>query len=287
MVQVASDAAARPGFGDLLMRWRKTRRMSQLGLALEAEISSRHVSFIETGRARPSREMVLRLAQALDVPLRERNDLLLAAGFAPMHRETPLDAPEMAPMLAALRIILGRHDPFGAVAMDRNWDIVMASAASSALINQCRLPATAAIEPLSLTAAPRPNMIRLICHPEGMRRILVNWAEIVVDTLTRVEHEVARDPNPKRRALLDEVFAYPDVAAARAASHGHGVPPLMIPVSLRLPSGDVLNLMSTIATLGTAEDITLRELRIEAFYPLDPAVEAHARSPLPSGERAG
>jgi transcriptional regulator with XRE-family HTH domain len=272
-----TTTTTRPGFGDLLARWRKARRMSQLGLALEAEISSRHVSFIETGRARPSREMVLRLAQALDVPLRERNDLLLAAGFAPVHRETPLDAPEMAPMLAALRIILGRHDPFGAVAMDRNWDIVMASVASTALINECRLPGTAAIEPLALTKAPRPNMIRMICHPDGFRRLLVNWAEIVAETLARVEHEVAREANPKRRALLDEVLAYPDVAAARAVGQNHGLPPLTIPVSMRMPDGTTLDLISTIATLGTAEDITLRELRIEAFYPLDPAVEAQAR----------
>src|SRR5579862_5203851 len=133
MVQTLHDgldnAGARPGFGDLLTRWRKARRLSQLGLALEAEISSRHVSFIETGRARPSRDMVLRLCQALDVPMRERNDLLVAAGFAPVHRETALEAPEMRPMLAALRFILSRHDPFGAVAMDRDWDIVMASQA--------------------------------------------------------------------------------------------------------------------------------------------------------------
>ena len=220
--------------------------------------------------------MLLTLANVLDVPLRERNDLLLAAGFAPVHRETPLDAPEMAPMLAALRVILGRHDPFGAVAMDRNWDIVMASHASSALINQCRLAGTAAIAPLTLTPAPRPNMIRMICHPDGLRPLLVNWADIVAETLTRVEYEAARDPGPKRRALLDEALAYPDVAAARAASHG-GPPPLMIPVVIRNPDGTTIELMSTIATLGTAEDITLRELRIEAFYPVDPAVEAQAR----------
>ncbi|MBI3516258.1 MAG: helix-turn-helix transcriptional regulator [Proteobacteria bacterium] len=276
MAQMLSDARARPGFGDLLTRWRKTRRMSQLGLALEAEISSRHVSFIETGRARPSRDMVLRLARALDVPLRERNDLLLAAGFAPVHRETPLDAPEMAPMLAALRIILGRHDPFGAVAMDRNWDIVMASHASSALFNARRLPGVAAIEPLTVTAAPQPNMIRAICHPDGFRPLLVNWAEIVAETLARVEYEAARDPSPKRRALLDEALAYPDVAAARAVSLG-GPPPLMIPVVMRGADGGTVELISTIATLGTAEDITLRELRIEAFYPVDPAVEAEVR----------
>src|SRR5436305_1195083 len=210
MVQTANDApghsTARSDFGELLARWRKTRRMSQLGLALEAEISSRHLSFVETGRARPSRDMVLRLARALDVPLRERNDLLLAAGFAPVLRETPLDAPEMAPMLAALRVILGRHDPFGAVAMDRNWDIVMASHASAALINGCLLPGTEPVGPLELTRAVRPNMIRMICHPDGFRRLLFNWPEIVAETLARVELEVVRDPGAKRKALLDEAL---------------------------------------------------------------------------------
>jgi transcriptional regulator with XRE-family HTH domain len=277
MVQTVNEALARSGFGDLVARWRKTRRMSQLGLALEAEISSRHLSFIETGRARPSREMVLRLARALDVPLRERNDLLLAAGFAPVLRETPLDAPEMAPMLAALRVILGRHDPFGAVAMDRNWDIVMASQASTALINACRLPGSDAIAALALTRAPRPNMIRMICHPAGFRKLLVNWTEIVAETLARIDAELARDPAAKRKALFDEALAYPDVAAARAAAHRSGPPPLMIPVVIRGADGGQTELVSTIATLGTAEDITLRELRIEAFYPVDPAVEEAAR----------
>lgn len=278
MVQTVNDARTRSEFGELVARWRKTRRMSQLGLALEAEISSRHLSFVETGRARPSRDMVLRLARALDVPLRERNDLLLAAGFAPVLRETPLDAPEMAPMLAALRVILGRHDPFGAIAMDRNWDIVMASQASSALINSCEALGFEPIAALALTQGPRPNMIRLICHPEGLRGLLINWAEIVAETLARVEAEVARDPGAKRKALLEEALAYPDVAAARAAVHRAGPPPLMIPVVLRTPDGGRLELVSTIATLGTAEDITLRELRIEAFYPVDPAVEHAARS---------
>jgi hypothetical protein len=224
--------------------------------------------------------MVLRLAQALDVPLRERNDLLLAAGFAPVLRETPLEAPEMAPMLTALRIILGRQDPWGAVAMDRDWDIVMASVASTELINDCRLPGSSAAAPLALIPAPRPNMVRLTCHPDGFRRLLVNWAEIVADLLTRIEHEVARDPSPLRRALLTEVMAYPDVAAARATVHVSGVPPLMIPVVMRNPDGSTVSFMSTIATLGTAEDITLRELRIESFYPVE---EAAAQAAPPPG----
>jgi len=164
------------GFGGRLAQWRRRRRMSQLGLALEAGISSRHLSFVETGRSRPSREMVLLLYGALDVPLREQNDLLLAAGFAPVRRETPLDAAPMEGMLAALRLILARHDPFGAVALDRNWDIVMASAAYAAVVNECRLPAESGrplatlVTPLGLTAPPRPNMLRLLCHPAGYRR---------------------------------------------------------------------------------------------------------------------
>jgi transcriptional regulator with XRE-family HTH domain len=271
MVQVLNDTKPRAGFGELLSRWRKTRRMSQLGLALEAEISSRHVSFIETGRSRPSRDMVLRLAQALDVPLRDRNDLLLAAGFAPVSRETPFEAPEMAPMLTALRIILARSDPWGAVAMDRNWDIVMASQASAELINGCLYGTLKPVPSLTLIPAPRPNMVRMTCHPDGFRHLLVNWVEIVADLLTRIEYEVARDPSPVRRALLAEVLAYPDVAAARATVHSTGVPPLMIPVVMRNPDGSTASFMSTIATLGTAEDITLRELRIESFYLIDDA----------------
>jgi hypothetical protein len=121
-------------------------------------------------------------------------------------------------------------------------------------------------------------MVRLICHPDGVRKLLINWTEIVVETLARVEHEIARDPGAKRKALLDEALAYPDVAAARAAAHRSGPPPLMIPVVMRGPDGERVELTSTIATLGTAEDITLRELRIEAFYPVDPAVEQAARA---------
>lgn len=284
MVQLLHDAPARPGFGDLLTRWRKARRLSQLGLALEAEISSRHVSFIETGRARPSRDMVLRLARALDVPMRERNDLLVAAGFAPVLRETPLEAPEMRPMLAALRLILSRHDPYGAVALDRDWDIVMASRAYAALVNGCGAAARGAeIAPLTLTPEPRPNMLRTVCHPDGHRAHLGNWAEIVGHLLVRVEQEVARNGNPKRHALLAECLAYPDVAAARAVAGAQTAAPLVIPVALPLPDGGRLELLSTMATLGTAEDITLRELRIEAFYPADEAAERWGRAAASSG----
>ncbi len=272
------------GFGGRLAQWRRRRRMSQLGLALEAGISSRHLSFVETGRSRPSREMVLLLYGALDVPLREQNDLLLAAGFAPVRRETPLDAAPMEGMLAALRLILARHDPFGAVALDRNWDIVMASAAYAAVVNECRLPAESGrplatlVTPLGLTAPPRPNMLRLLCHPAGYRRRVVNWQAVTSAVLARVARGGAGDDasDAARRALLHEVLAYPDLPAPPYALPG-GNPPLVIPVELSDGDGGTWRLLSTIATLGTAEDITLRELRIEAFYPADAETDRRAQ----------
>jgi transcriptional regulator with XRE-family HTH domain len=255
-------------FGAMLARWRKARHMSQLDLALEAEVSSRHLSFVETDRSRPSREMVLRLAAALEIAPREENELLLAAGFAPHHRETPLEAREMAPMLAALRIILRHHDPYGAVALDRCWNVVMASEAYAAGINALGLAGMAPVEPLALTKMPRPNMLRLLCHPDGHRHHLANWSEVVRAVLQRVEREVGRSgaAEAERRALLAEVRTYPGVP--EAADLGvPGMPPLVIPIELRQPDGTITRLLSTMATLGTAEDITLRELRIEAFYP--------------------
>jgi transcriptional regulator with XRE-family HTH domain len=267
----APEAIAGHEFGGMLSRWRKARRISQLDLALDAGVSSRHLSFVETGRARPSREMVLRLCAALDVPLRERNLLLLAAGFAPVHRETPLDAPEMAGMLGALRLILSRHDPYGAVAFDRNWDIVMASEAYAGLVNACPLlPDAPPIAPLTLTRTPRPNMLRLLCHPDGHRSHVVNWAEAARAVLARAVREAAQDdPDGARRALLAEVLAYPGVPTPEPAGAAAGAgAPLIVPVELRHGDGTI-RLLSTIATLGTAEDITLRELRIEAFYPAE------------------
>jgi transcriptional regulator with XRE-family HTH domain len=265
--RIAAPVAAGREFGGMLSRWRKARRISQLDLALDAGVSSRHLSFVETGRARPSREMVLRLCSALDVPLRERNLLLLAAGFAPVLRETPLDAPEMAAMLGALRLILSRHDPFGAVAFDRNWDIVMASEAYAAIVNAC-LPDTP-VTPLTLTLMPRPNVLRLLCRPDGIRPHVANWPEVARAVLARAVREAAQDdPGGTRRALLAEVLAYPGVPTPEPAA-GAGGAPLIVPVELRQGDGGTIRLLSTIATLGTAEDITLRELRIEAFYPAE------------------
>lgn len=270
--------AARPAVGGLIAGWRRQRRRSQLDLALEAGISSRHLSFIETGRSRPSRDMVLRLCETLDVPLRARNDLLLAAGFAPAWRETPLEAEEMAGMRGILSAILRQHDPYGAVVLDRGWDVLMASAAYAALANAAAGPAgLPTVEPFRLAARPRLNLLRLLCHPEGARRLLANWEEVAGGVLARVAREVAGDPpDGPRRALLAEVMAEPGVADLLP-----GLPPdeapLVVPVEVRR-EGSPLRLLSTIATLGTAQDITLRELRIEAFYPADAAAEALGRS---------
>jgi transcriptional regulator with XRE-family HTH domain len=286
-----SMAISPRGFGAILSQRRKARRLSQLDLSLEAEISSRHLSFLETGRARPSREMVLRLSAALDMAPQEQNELLLASGFAPLYRETPLEAPEMGGMIAALRVILGSHDPYGAVALDRNWDIVMASDAYSASVNLCRLPAMGdgavvdPIVPLQLTRPPRPNMLRLLCHPEGFREHLVNWEAVTQAVLARVQREVLHDRpgDIRRRTLYAEMLAYPGVPAPLRDVAGSGFPPLVVPVEVKRRDGGALRFLSTMATLGTAEDITLRELRIEAFYPADAATLAALGGVMASG----
>ncbi len=187
--------------GRLIQQWRRTRRMSQMELSGESGVSTRHLSFVESGRARPSRELVLRLSAALAVPRRERNDLLLAAGFAPAYRETPIDAPEMAEVLQALTMILERHAPFPAVALDGRWDILMANPAYAASVNACGPAALNAppVVPLALLPRPRPNLLRLLCHPEGFRNHLDNWAEAA--TAVRRMTGEAESPIAPRRVL--------------------------------------------------------------------------------------
>jgi transcriptional regulator with XRE-family HTH domain len=259
-----------PSVGGLIQRWRKGRRMSQLDLALESGISARHLSFVETGRTRPSRDMVLRLAGVLAVPLRERNALLLAAGFAPVYRETALEAPEMAEILSALRLILRRHEPYPAVAFDAGWDTVMANAPYAGMLNALRPAGEAPIVPLELTAKPRVNLIRLLCHPDGARRILVNWEETARAVLARARRELLRDGDADRRALLAEAQAYPGVPGPDDRELDGAKVDLVVPAVVRTPAGTV-RFLTTIATLGTAEDITLRELRIESFHPVEDA----------------
>ncbi len=259
-----------PTIGGLISHWRKGRRLSQLDLALESGISSRHLSFIETGRTRPSRDMVLRLCGVLAVPLRDRNNLLLAAGFAPVYRETALDAPEMAEILSAVRMILRRHEPYPAVAFNAGWDVVMANTAYAGMVNALLPPGHALLPTLTLVDKPRPNILRMLCRPEGARNLIANWEETTRAVMARARREVLRDGDAGRRALLAEVMGYPGVPGPDPRELDGAQVGLIVPVEIRGPAG-TQRLLSTIATLGTAEDITLQELRIESFHPVEDA----------------
>ncbi len=249
------------GFGELLRHWRRRRRLSQLELSLDSAISARHLSFVETGRSKPSRAMVMRLTETLAVPLRERNALLLAAGYAPVYAERPLEADEMAPVRAALDRFLRAHEPYPALVIDRHHNLLAANDALGAL--------TAGCAPELL--APPANAIRVALHPDGMAPRTVNFAEWSAHLLARLRREAAITGDPELDALHDEVAAYPGVETGLPANPDPDPDPdLDIVVPLRLREGPrELALISTISTFGTARDITLSELAIEAFYPAD------------------
>jgi transcriptional regulator with XRE-family HTH domain len=242
--------------GELLREWRKQRRLSQLELARTSAVSTRHLSFIETGRARPSREMVLHLARRLDVPLRERNRLLLAAGYAPVFGERSLNEPEMAPVLEALDRFLAAHEPYPALVLDRHWNIVAANRVIDFLTEGV------AAELL----APPANALRIALHPQGMAPRIVNLADWSGYLLERLRREIAAARDEELEALHDEVAAYPGINAnpdvAQDASR------IMILHEVRFAKAELI-LFSTTTTFGTARDVTLAELTIEAFYPAD------------------
>ncbi len=249
--------------GQLLREWRAARGMSQLDLALHAGFSARHVSFIETGRTQPSRQALLVLAEALDVPLRERNLLLEAGGYAHVYRHTPLDAGEMAHIRSVLQYILDRHKPYGAVVVDRYSNCLMGNGASAQLM--------AAVADSDLLTAPA-NLLRVVCHPRGARRYIVNWDEVAHHVLGRAERELGQARNDAAAAaLLAELRSYVDVEShRRRATVSAG--DLLLPVHIRTDRVE-LRLFSTIMTLGTPQDVTLQELRIETFFPADEASE--------------
>jgi transcriptional regulator with XRE-family HTH domain len=258
--------------GELLREWRSFRRMSQLDLALAAEISPRHVSFVETGRAVPSRDMVLTLARALEVPFRDRNSMLTAAGYAPVYRETSLDDPRMAEMRHALELLLRQHEPFIAVALDRRWDIVMCNAAYARFLELIGGSAFR-LEPYRVLPLPRQNLLRLLFGP--FKAVVANWDEAAREVLERAQREAATDRDPARKQVLEECLR----AAPREwrVPRGDAAPRLVVTVDLRL--GDLrARLFSTITTLGTAQDITLQELHIESFHPADAESEKLARA---------
>src|SRR3954471_10990745 len=217
--------------GLLLRDWRRRRRLSQLDLALDAGVSTRHLSFIETGRARPSREMVVHLAEQLDVPLRERNGLLTAAGFAPLYRETPLSAPEMEQARSAIDLILQRH-PYPAVAVDRRWDVVNANDAAFALVE--------GVDPALL--GPPLNVYRITLHPNGLRSRIVNFDEYADHMIARLQQQVAASADPQLIELQEEMRDY--VGNRPPSVH---VPTAQVLLPMRLRVGDaVVSMMSTI-----------------------------------------
>jgi transcriptional regulator with XRE-family HTH domain len=260
------DGRPRPSpVGRLLQHWRRVRRMSQLDLAVEARVTPRHVSFVESGRSRPSREMVLVLAAALDVPLRERNQLLLAAGYAPLYRETGVDEPAMSQVRAALERVLRHHEPFPAVVMDRHWDILMTNAAAAAMF--------AWLLGGERAAGPA-NVLRLMFDPDGLRPFVANWEQVGEALVQRVHREaVGGVPDAQLAALLEELLALPGVPERWRAPDFTDLPLPVIPVEFRKDRLAV-SYFSMVTTVGTPQDVTAQELRIESFFPADDATEA-------------
>lgn len=279
--------AAPTGVGPLLREWRTRRRRSQLDLALDVGVSPRHLSFIETGRARPSAAMVLALAEQLALPLRERNRLLMAAGHAPRFGQRSLDAPEMAAVRTALQRLLDAHHPYPGVVLDRQWNVLLANGAAQALVG---------LLPPALLGPPL-NIIRASLHPQGFAAATANFAEwggYLIDALQRA---VADSGDAVLAALQQEVLAYPNVQQLRAEQAARGAratddgPTLLLPCVMMLPlpgpdgqpgAPQRVSLFTTLTAFGTPRDITLDELAVELFYPADAASEALLRGAAPA-----
>jgi len=243
--------------GDLLREWRQRRRLSQLELSLDAEISTRHLSFLETGRSQPSREMVLRLAERLDVPLRDRNLLLHAAGYASVFPERPLDDPALRIAREAMDQVLAGHEPYPALAVDRHWTLVAANAATGRVIGE--------VDPALLK--PPVNVLRLALHPNGMAPRTANLGEWRAHLLARLGHQIQVSGDPVLIRLLRELRDYP---APGDATHDVDAAAFVVPFKLVTEAG-ILSFFSTTTVFGTPIDITLAELAVEAFYPADAA----------------
>jgi transcriptional regulator with XRE-family HTH domain len=253
--------------GDHLREWRQRRRMSQLDLALEADISARHLSFVETGRSAPSREMVLHLAEQLEIPLRERNLLLVSAGFAPIFPERSLDDPALQAARRAMDLVLKGHEPYPAVAVDRHWSLVAANAAIPPLL--------AGVAP-ELLEAP-VNVLRLSLHPKGLAPRILNLAEWRAHLLARLRHQVDLTADPVLVALMHELSELP--AERRPGFRIEGAE-IVVPMRLQTEAG-VLDLFSTTTVFGTPVDITLSELAIESFFPANGATADALRALCP------
>lgn len=251
--------------GDLLREWRQRRRMSQLDFAVEAEISSKHLSFLETGRSRPSRDMVLHLAEMLEVPLRERNTMLVAAGFAPVFAERALQDPALQSAREAVDLVLKGHEPYPAIAVDRHWTLLAANSSSMAFMT--------GVDPALLQ--PPVNVLRMSLHPDGMAPRIVNLAEWRAHLFARLRRQIEVSADQTLVKLLEELSGYPAPEGARSRE-ADAASSFVIPFRLATEAG-VLSFISTTTVFGTPIDITLSELALETFFPADAATAAVLR----------
>ena len=269
MDALASQAGAQyfSDFAAALRYWRAKRGISQLRLSVDSGISQRHLSFLETGRAQPGKDLILKLGLVLDIPLRQRNAMLLAAGFAPAYRERSLADPDLEAVTQALDFMLQQQSPYPALVVDRLWNLVMANEPAARMMRFfLGMPAHAPI--------PRDgslNVIRLTLDPNGLRPCLVNWEEVCADQLQWVQREAMGDgPGSEAAHLLDELMALPGIAQAVALPNLDRLALPFLPVTLR-KDGVSLKLFTAITTLGTPHDVTVHELRLESFFPADEA----------------
>jgi transcriptional regulator with XRE-family HTH domain len=272
-MQTIHASAGERSFGEHLREWRQRRRMSQLDLALEASISSKHLSFVETGRARPSRDMILHLSERLDIPLREQNILLVSAGYAAVFPERPLDDPALAVARQAVKVVLTGHEPYPALAVDRHWQLVAANAAVAPLLKGA--------DPDLLE--PPLNVLRLSLHPDGMAPRIANLAEWRAHILARLRQQIEASADPVLAALYDELAGYPSPSVdprkpppRPSLEFGN----VVVPLRLATAHG-TLAFFSTATVFGTPIDVTLAELAIEAFFPADAATAKALRRLTP------
>jgi transcriptional regulator with XRE-family HTH domain len=273
-----TNTRPQPSIGHLIRDWRQLRRLSQLDLALEAEISQKHLSFIESGRSAPSRDMVLLLAEHLGVPLRERNALLLAAGYAPVYLERSLEDPGLQAARSAIDLLLKGHEPYPAVAIDRHWTLLAA--------NKMIAPLLAGVEEADLLRPP-VNVLRLSLHPRGLAPAILNLPEWRGHLLGRLRQQIRATSDPLLAELLAELLSYPVPPAppAKGRAQDEAEPPIVLPLRLRLGEA-VLSLISTTTVFGTPVDVTLSELALETFFPADETTGDALRAIAASAARA-
>lgn len=262
--------------GELLRHWRSVRGKSQIELSLDTGVSQRHLSFIESGRSAPSRQTLITIAEGLDVPLRERNHLMLAAGYAPVYAEQAWDSVQMQGISSALKRMLRQHDPFPAMVMDRYWNVLMTNASAPRFFNSF----------IDMAARPTPrNLLHLMFDPAGMRPFVADWNRTARSLIDRVRREaVGHVMDQRTRELLAELAAYPEIADERVRTGASGPEPIlpMVPLNF-VKDGVTLHYFSLVTTVGTPQTITAQELRIECMFPADGQTEAQHQALMDGG----